>query len=87
MLFLILLYRLRYKLSLRDVAEIFLVRGFEFTHEAVRDWEERFAHLFTDKLKAKRKLKVDLNKSWRVDETYLKIGKSQVSWVLCSSGV
>ncbi len=48
-LFLVLLYRLKYKLSLRDVAGIFLVRGFEFTHEAVRDWEERFAHLFTAK--------------------------------------
>jgi putative transposase len=31
------LWRLRYKLSLRDVAEMFLVRGFEFTHEALRD--------------------------------------------------
>jgi hypothetical protein len=39
--------RLRYKLSLRDVAEMFLVRGFEFTHEAVRDWEARFAPLLT----------------------------------------
>lgn len=77
-LFLVLLYRLRYKLSLRDISEMFLARGFEFTHEAVRDWEERFAHLFTDKLKAKRKSKVDLNNSWRVDETYLKVGKSQV---------
>ncbi len=53
-LFLVLLYRLKYKLSLRDVAEMFNERGFEFTHEAVRDWEERFAHLFTDKLKAKK---------------------------------
>ena len=64
-LFLVLFWRLRYKLSLRDVAEMFFERGFEFTHEAVRDWEERFAHLFTDKLKAKRKLKTDLSKSWR----------------------
>ena len=77
-LFLVLLYRFRYKLSLRDVAELFIERGFEFTHEAVRYWEERFAHFFTEKLKAKRKLKTDLNKSWRVDETYLKVGKSQV---------
>lgn len=77
-LFLVLLFRLRYKLSLREVAEIFMERGFEFTHEAVRDWEERFAHLFTDKLKAKRKSKPGLSKSWRVDETYLKVGKSQV---------
>jgi putative transposase len=77
-LFLILFYRLRYKLSLRDIVEIFLERGFEFTHEAVRDWEERFAHLFTGKLKAKRKSKTDLSTSWRIDETYLKVGKSQV---------
>ncbi len=34
---LVVLWRLRYKLSLRDLAEIFLERGFEFTHEAVRD--------------------------------------------------
>ena len=38
----IVLCRLRYKLSLRNLAEMFLLRGFEFTHEAVRDWEERF---------------------------------------------
>ncbi len=37
-LFLVLWWRLRYKLSLRDIAEIFMERGFEFTHEAVRDW-------------------------------------------------
>jgi putative transposase len=68
-LFLVFLWRLRYKLSLRDIAEMFLERGFEFTHAAVRDWKERFAHLFTDKLKAKRKSKSDLSKSWRLDET------------------
>jgi hypothetical protein len=27
---------------LRDLAEMFLLRGFEFTHEAVRDAEGRF---------------------------------------------
>ncbi len=44
---LVVLWRLRYKLSLRDVAEMFLERGFEFTHEAGRDWEGRFAPLIT----------------------------------------
>jgi hypothetical protein len=34
---LVVLWRLRYKLSLRDLAEMFLERGFEFTYEAVRD--------------------------------------------------
>src|SRR3954469_22850525 len=41
----IVLCRLRYKLSLRDLPEMYLLRGFEFTHEAVREWEERFAPL------------------------------------------
>ncbi len=35
--FLAVLWRLRYKLSLRDLAEMFLERGWEFTHEAVRE--------------------------------------------------
>lgn len=48
-------WRLRYKLSLRDLAEMFLKRGFEFTHEAVRDWETRFAPLMAEQLRAKRR--------------------------------
>ena len=45
---LVILWRLRCKLSLRGLAEMALVRGFEFTHGAVRDWEERFAPLVTE---------------------------------------
>jgi hypothetical protein len=40
-----LFWRLRYKLSLRDLAEMFLIRGLLFTHEAVRDWEAKLAPL------------------------------------------
>jgi transposase-like protein len=38
----VLLCRIRFKLSFRDVAELYGIRGFVFTHETVRDWEERF---------------------------------------------
>ena len=38
---LVVLWRLRYKLSLRDLAEMFLIRGFVFSYEAVRDWEAK----------------------------------------------
>src|SRR6187431_1818694 len=44
----VVLWRLRYKLSLRDLAEMFLQRGFEITHEAVRNWEDGFAPLITE---------------------------------------
>jgi putative transposase len=70
-LFQVLLCRLRYKMSLRDVAEFFLIRGFEFTHETVRLWEERFAPLLADQFRTKRRGKV--GKTWHVDETYLRI--------------
>ena len=33
------LWRLRYKLGFRDVAELLLQRGYEVTHETVRSWE------------------------------------------------
>lgn len=48
------LWRLRYTLSLRDLAEMFLERGFVFTHEAVREWEARFAPLIPEQLRKKR---------------------------------
>jgi hypothetical protein len=38
---LVVLWRLRYKLGLRDLAEMFLIRGIVFTYEAVRDWEAK----------------------------------------------
>ena len=52
---LVVLWRVRYKLSLRDLAEMFLTRGFTFTYEAVRDWEARFAPLMAERLRAKRR--------------------------------
>jgi transposase-like protein len=68
---LVVLWRLRDILSLRDVAEMFLERGFVFTHEAVRDWEERFAPLLADQLRRKRHGQTGT--SWYVDETYIKV--------------
>jgi len=67
----IVLCRLRYKLSLCNLAEMYLLRGFEFTHEAVRDWEERFAPLLAERIRRKRKGKI--GRRWYVDETYLRV--------------
>jgi putative transposase len=68
---LVVLWRLRYKLSLRDLAEMFLTRGFTFTHETVREWEERFAPLLTERLRAKRRGKAGVK--WHADETYVRV--------------
>ena len=64
------LWRLRFKLSLRDLAEILLLRGLIFSHEAVRDWEIKLALLLTNALRQRRRGKIGRN--WYVDETYLK---------------
>ncbi len=49
------LWRLRDKLSFRDVAELLLQRGFEVTHETIRAWELRFAPLLADQLRTRRR--------------------------------
>src|SRR3954453_3881919 len=68
---LVVLWRLRYKLSLRDLPEMFLVRGIVFSHEAVREWEAKLTPALAEGLRRRRRGKV--GKSWYVDETYIKV--------------
>jgi putative transposase len=68
---LVILWRFRYKLSLRDLAEMFLQRGLSFTHEAVREWENKLAPLLSETLRKRRHGAV--GQSWYVDETYVKV--------------
>jgi transposase-like protein len=50
----VVLWRIRYKLRLRDLPEMFLERGIVFTHEAVREWEAQFAPLLSETLRNRR---------------------------------
>src|ERR671932_660336 len=68
---LVVLWRLRYALSLRDLSEMFLLRGLVFSHEAVRDWEAKLTPALAEDLRRCRRGKV--GRSWYVDETYLKV--------------
>jgi putative transposase len=65
------LWRLRYKLSLRDVAEILVQRGFDVIHETIRAWEFRFAPLVAERLRARRRGR--RSPSWYLDETYVTV--------------
>ena len=65
------LWRLRYKLSLRDLAEMFQIRGFVFSYEAVRDWETKLTPTLAEALRRRRKGKI--GRSWYVDETYIRV--------------
>jgi transposase-like protein len=65
------LWRLRYKLGFREVAEWLLERGYAVTHETVRNWEARFAPLLSGQLRRKRRGRA--GRSWYIDETYVKV--------------
>src|ERR1700760_1280170 len=64
---LVVLWRLRYKLSLRDLAEMFLIRGLVFSYEAVRDWEAKLTPAVAEDLRRRRKGRG--GRSWYVDES------------------
>ena len=68
---LVVLWRLRDKRRLRDVAAMFLERGFVSSHGAVRDWEARCAPLLTARLRAKRRGQAGIRR--HADETYVRV--------------
>ena len=61
---------LRYSLSLRDVEELLEERGLEADHTTVWRWVQRYGPELEQRLR--RYLK-PTNKSWRVDETYVRV--------------
>jgi transposase-like protein len=64
---LVVLWRLRYKLALRDLPEMFAQRGMVFSYEAVRDWEAKLTPALAEDLRRRRCGKAGC--SWYVDET------------------
>ena len=61
---------LRYSLSLRDVEDLLIERGLGADHTTVWRWVQRYAPELEQRMR--RHLK-PTNKSWRVDETYIRI--------------
>ena len=60
---LVMLWRPRYNLSLRDLTEMFLVRGIVFFYEAVRDWEAKLTQALAEALRSRRRGKRP-SKTW-----------------------
>jgi transposase, IS6 family len=61
---------LRYSLSFRNVEELLIERGLGADHTTVWRWVQRYAPEFEQRMR--RDLK-STNKSWRVDETYIRV--------------
>ena len=64
---LVVLSQFRYKLSLRDLPEMFALRGMVFSHDAVREWEAKLTPALAEGLRRRRRGKV--GRSWYVGET------------------
>jgi transposase, IS6 family len=61
---------LRYSLSYRDLEEIMVERCLSVDHTTIYRWVQHYAPLLEKKCRAKLK---PTNRSWRVDETYIKV--------------
>src|ERR1700704_2263659 len=61
---------LRFSLSYRDVEELVLERGLSVDHVTVWRWVQRYAPQIDRRLRPHLK---PTNKSWRVDETYIRV--------------
>ncbi|WP_429557460.1 IS6 family transposase [Paraburkholderia youngii] len=59
-----------YSLSLRDLEEMMAERGVEVDHSSVHRWVIKLVPLFE---KAFRRHKRPVGRSWRMDETYIKV--------------
>jgi putative transposase len=63
--------KLRFTLSYRDVEELLSMRGVQVDHSTVQRWVFKFSPEIEKNMR-KRKRQVCL--SWRMDETYIKVG-------------
>jgi transposase-like protein len=61
---------LRYKLSLRDLVEMMAERGLHLAHTTIMGWVQRYVPAFE---KCWARYARQSGRSWRVDETYLKV--------------
>ena len=61
---------LRYELSLRDLVEMMAERGLDLAHTTILHWVRRYAPEF---IKRWNRFGRSAGRSWRVDETYIKV--------------
>src|SRR5215470_10104982 len=67
---------LRYSLSYRDLKEMMAERGLAVDHVTIWRWVQRYAPILNERLGRERRR---TNRSWRVDETYIRVAGNWVS--------
>ena len=61
---------LRFKLSYRDIEELMAERGVQVDHATINRWVVKFSPML---LRRARRHRRSAGKSWRMDETYIKV--------------
>ena len=64
-------FKLRFTLSYRDVEELLQIRGVEVDHSTIQRWVFKFS---PEVEKNMNKRKRQVGSSWKMDETYIKVG-------------
>jgi putative transposase len=64
-------FKLRFTLSYRDVEELLKIRGVNVDHSTIQRWVFKFSPLVEGNMNKRKNVVGD---SWRMDETYIKVG-------------
>jgi putative transposase len=64
-------FKLRFTLSYRDVEELMQIRGVDVDHSTIQRWVFKFSPTIEKNM---HKRKYQVGDSWRMDETYIKVG-------------
>ena len=64
-------FKLRFTLSYRDVEELLEIRGVKVDHSTIQRWVFKFSPIIKKNM---HKSKQSVGNSWRMDETYIKVG-------------
>ncbi len=62
---------MKYSLSLRDLRDIIAERGIYIDHSTIHRWVNEYSPILNIRLKKHLR---KTNDSWRMDETYIKVG-------------
>lgn len=64
-------FKFRFSLSYRDIEELLAIRGVKVDHSTIQRWVFKFSKDIERNMNIRKKLVTD---SWRLDETYIKVG-------------
>ena len=67
---------LAYSLSYRDIEELMLERGVKVDHSTIHRWVIKYAPLLRAEFRRNHKSLV--GRSWRMDETYIKVSGESI---------